>query len=128
MNTKELVCTVCPNSCSLTVELNLDGQAAKVSGNRCSRGETFAKQEVVCPMRVLTSTVLLDLGNGTEALLPVRSSSPFALSRHAGAMELLRHMTVKTPVKMGDVIIRNLFDTGVNIVASCNSEFEKAAL
>jgi CxxC motif-containing protein len=121
MNAKELVCTVCPNSCSLIVELSADGQAAKVSGNRCSRGEIFAKQEVVCPMRILTSSVLIHGENGTEALLPVRSSDSFALSKHAEAMELLRHMTVKAPVKMGDVIIRNLLDMQVNLIASSNS-------
>lgn len=121
MNTKDLVCTICPNSCSLTIELNSDGEAVKVIGNRCPRGEVFAKQEVVCPMRVLTSTVLLHNENGTESLLPVRSSDSFALGKHAQAMELLRHMAVKTPVKMGDMIIRNVLDTHVDMIASCDS-------
>lgn len=121
MNTKELVCTVCPNSCNLIVELDSEGQAAKVSGNRCPRGEVFAKQEVVCPMRVLTSTVLIRQEDGTETLLPVRSSDSFALEKHVQAMELLRHMTVKAPVKMNDVIIRGLLGTDVNIIASSDS-------
>lgn len=121
MNTKELVCTVCPNSCSLTVELNPDGIAVKVAGNRCSRGETFAKQEVVCPMRMLTSTVLLRHEDGTETLIPVRSSDSMALNKHTQAMELLRHTAVKAPVKMGDVLIRDILGTHVDIIASCNS-------
>lgn len=121
MNTKELVCTVCPNSCNLAVELNEKGEAVKVTGNRCPRGEAFAKQEVTCPMRVITSTVLLRGEDGKEALLPVRSSDAFALSKHAQTMELLRRMTVRAPVKMGDVVIHDVLDTGVDIIASCNS-------
>lgn len=121
MNPKELVCTVCPNSCNVTVERNGKGEAVKVTGNRCPRGEAFAKQEVTCPMRVITSTVLLRGEDGREALLPVRSSEAFALSEHARTMELLRHMTVRAPVKMGDIVVRNVLDTGVDIIASCDS-------
>jgi CxxC motif-containing protein len=121
MDTKEIVCTVCPNSCGVTVELNDKGEVLRVSGNRCPRGEVFAKQEVTCPVRVLTSTVLLRREDGGESLLPVRSSAAFALSKHAQTMELLRHLTVHAPVKMGETIIHNLLDTGVDIIASCNS-------
>ena len=121
MNTREIVCTVCPNSCSVTVELNEKGEPVHTQGNRCPRGEAFALQEVVCPVRVLTSTVLLIRENGEETLLPVRSSAAFALSLHPQAMELLRRIRVNSPVKMGDIIVRNLLETNVDIVASCNS-------
>lgn len=120
MNTKELVCTVCPNSCCLAVEMNENGQAESVAGNRCPRGDAFARQEVVCPMRVLTSTVLIRTKDGEQALLPVRSSDSFALSKHQQAMALIRHTSIKTPVKTGDVVIRNLLNTGVDIIASCD--------
>jgi CxxC motif-containing protein len=121
VDTKKLVCTVCPNSCSVTVELNESGEPVRVTGNRCPRGEAFARQEITCPVRVIASTVLLRGEDGQEALLPVRSSAAFALSKHAQTMELLRHITVRAPVKMGDVVIHNLLDTGVDVIASCNS-------
>lgn len=120
MNTKNLVCTVCPNSCNLTVDLNSDGQAEKVIGNRCPRGEEFAKQEILCPMRVLTTTVLCRLEDGTEEMLPVRSSDSIALDKHCEAMKIIRHTTVKSPVKMGNIIISNILKTNVDIIASCN--------
>lgn len=121
MNTKELICTVCPNSCNVTVELNKKGEPVKIAGNRCPRGEAFAKQEITCPMRVITSTVVLRGEDGRDALLPVRSSDAFPLSKHAQTMELLRHITVRAPVKMGDVVIHNVLDTGVDIIASRDS-------
>lgn len=121
MSTKEIVCTVCPNSCSVTVELSEKGEPVHTQGNRCPRGKTFALQEVVCPVRVLTSTVLLIQEDGEEVLFPVRSSAAFALSKHTQAMELLRRIRINAPVRMGDVLIRNLLETNVDIVASCNS-------
>ncbi|MVB10103.1 hypothetical protein CAFE_07770 [Caprobacter fermentans] len=121
MDTRKLVCTVCPNSCGITVELNEKAEAVRVLGNKCPRGEAFARQEITCPVRVITSTALLRCEDGREALLPVRSSEAFALSKHARAMELLRHVTVRSPVRMGDIIIRNLLDTGVDLIASCDS-------
>lgn len=121
MDTKKLVCTVCPNSCNMTAELDDKGEVIRVAGNRCPRGEAFAKQEITCPVRVITSTVLLRREDGEESLLPVRSSKAFALSKHAQTMEVLRHITVQAPVKMGETIIPNLLDTGVDIIASCDS-------
>jgi CxxC motif-containing protein len=105
----------------MTVELSEKGEAVRVTGNRCPRGEAFARQEVVCPVRVITSTVLLRREDGGEALLPVRSSEAFALNKHAQTMELLRHVVVRAPVRMGDIVIRDLLGTGVDLVASCDS-------
>lgn len=121
MNTRELICTVCPNGCRLTVAVNPDGTAASVTGARCKRGETFGRQEVVCPQRVLTSTVVVD-GKQGEELLPVRSSDAFALNLHLQVMALLHHVRVSAPVKMGDVILKNVLDSGVDIIASCDMD------
>ena len=52
---KNLTCIVCPNGCHLQVE-EVDGQLI-VHGNRCPRGEAFGKQEMISPMRTITSTV-----------------------------------------------------------------------
>lgn len=119
MKTKELICTVCPNGCHLTAEISEDGTVSTVEGAKCNRGRDFAKQEILCPQRVLTSTVLIHTKSG-DRLLPVRSRDAFALNLHSKAMELLRHTAAKAPVKMGDIVIQNLLDSGTDIVASCN--------
>ncbi len=114
-------CTTCPSECLLTVEVERDagGHMAavrSVTGNSCPRGDKFAHQELTCPMRVLTTTVAVS--SGDEALLPVRTAEAIPLELHAQAMTLIRGLIVDAPIHMGDVILPNLLDTNVNLVAS----------
>lgn len=117
---RQLYCTTCPSECPLTIELT-HGNAgaldvARISGNRCERGAAFAQQEITCPLRILATTVAVQ--GGDEALLPVRTAAPIPREQHLSAMELIRTVTVTAPIRMGDVIVPNLMDTGVNLVAS----------
>lgn len=121
IETLQFNCTTCPSECLLTVELerDADGAVAKVhsvTGNGCPRGDTFAHQELTCPMRVLTTTVAVS--GGDEALLPVRTAEAIPLELHAQAMALIRSLEVEVPIRMGDVILPNLLDTNINLVAS----------
>lgn len=121
IETLQFNCTTCPSECLLTVEVerDTDGNVAKVhsvTGNGCPRGGKFAHQELTCPMRVLTTTVAVS--GGDEALLPVRTAEAVPLALHAQAMDLIRGMVVNAPIRMGDVILPNLLDTNINLVAS----------
>ena len=114
-------CTTCPSECLLTVEVERSADGAvvevhSVTGNSCLRGDTFAHQELTCPMRVLTTTVAVS--GGDEALLPVRTAEAIPLALHAQAMDLIRSLVVDAPVRMGDVILPNLLDTGTDLIAS----------
>ncbi len=119
--TLQFNCTTCPSECLLTVEVERDANGAvaavrSVTGNSCPRGDKFAHQELTCPMRVLTTTVAVS--GGDEALLPVRTAEAIPLELHAQAMALIRSLVVDVPVRMGDVILPNLLDTDINLVAS----------
>lgn len=121
IETLQFNCTTCPSECLLTVEgvRDADGHVAavhSVTGNSCPRGDTFAHQELTCPMRVLTTTVAVS--GGDEALLPVRTAEAIPLELHAQAMALIRDLVVEAPIHMGDVILPNLLDTNINLVAS----------
>ena len=114
-------CTTCPSECLLTVEVERDagGHVAavrSVTGNSCPRGDKFAHQELTCPMRVLTTTVAIT--GGDEALLPVRTADAIPLELHAQAMALIRGLVINAPIRMGDVVLENLLDTNINLVAS----------
>lgn len=116
-------CTTCPSECLLTVEVerDADGHVAEVrsvTGNNCPRGDKFARQELSCPMRVLTTTVAVS--GGDEALLPVRTAEAIPLELHAQAMVLIRGLVINAPIHMGDVVLENLLDTNINLVASMN--------
>ena len=68
IETLQFNCTTCPSECLLTVEVERDADGAvaevrSVTGNSCLRGDTFAHQELTCPMRVLTTTVAVSGGD-----------------------------------------------------------------
>lgn len=119
--TLQFNCTTCPSECLLTVEVkrNADGavvEVRSVTGNSCPRGDKFAHQELTCPMRVLTTTVAVS--GGDEALLPVRTAEAIPLELHAQAMDLIRGLVVDAPIRMSDVVLPNLLDTGTDLIAS----------
>lgn len=118
-------CTTCPSECLLTVEVERDVKGTvtavrSVTGNSCPRGDEFAHQELTCPMRVLTTTVAVS--GGDEALLPVRTAEAIPLALHAQAMDLIRGVVVEAPIRMGDVVLENLLDTNINLIASMDIE------
>lgn len=120
IETLQFNCTTCPSECLLTVEVerNADGHVAaarSVTGNSCPRGDKFAHHELTCPMRVLTTTVAV---SGGEALLPARTAEAIPLALHAQAMALIRGLVVNAPIRMGDVVLENLLNTNINLIAS----------
>ena len=123
IETLKFNCTTCPSECLLTVEVERDTDGAvaevhSVTGNSCPRGDTFAHQELTCPMRVLTTTVAVS--GGDEALLPVRTAEAIPLELHAQAMDLIRGLVVDAPIRMGDVVQEDLLGTNIDLVASMN--------
>lgn len=91
-------------------------EVRSVTGNSCPRGDTFAHQELTCPMRVLTTTVAVS--GGDETLLPVRTAEAIPLSLHAQAMDLIRGLVVDAPIRMGDIVLEDLLGTNIDLIAS----------
>ena len=119
--TLQFNCTTCPSECLLTVEVERDADGAvvevrSVTGNNCPRGDKFAQRELTCPIRVLTTTAAVS--GGDEALLPVRTAEAIPLALHAQAMDLIRGLVVKAPIRMGDVGLEDLLHTGIDLIAS----------
>ncbi len=119
--TLQFNCTTCPSECLLTVEVERDADGAvvevrSVTGNSCPRGDKFAHQELICPMRVLTTTIAVS--GGDETLLPVRTAEAIPLALHAQAMNLIRGLVVNGPIRIGDVVLEDLLGTSIDLVAS----------
>jgi len=103
--------------CYLTVDHN--GKTIKnVEGNRCQVGLDYAQKEIANPERTLTSTVKVK--NGHLPLVSVRTNKPISKSKIFDVMKLLAKVEVEAPIKIGDEIIPNVFDTGVSVVATKN--------
>ena len=112
---RELICIMCPKGCRLTVDDELN-----VTGNGCVRGVSYGKQEVTDPRRYLTSTVKIISKNYKR--LPVISSSDLPKDRVDDVVKFLDTVEVKAPVKVKDVIVKDVLGLGVDIVATRTME------
>ena len=111
-----LTCIVCPKGCPMTVTLSESGEVLEVKGNTCPRGKTYAESECTHPTRTVTSTVMCEGG----AIIAVKTASPIPKEKMFEVMAELRTVIAPAAVKIGDVIIANVANTGVAIVASSN--------
>lgn len=113
---KELTCVSCPIGCQLKVELSDKNEVLSVSGNTCKRGEKYAHDECTNPVRMLTTTIKVN--GGSLPVIPVKTSVPIPKGKMFQCMEVINNQVVDAPIKMGEVLISNICDTGADIVAT----------
>lgn len=111
---KEMVCIVCPMSCRLEIRGEIGNLT--VTGNACKRGEVYANKELTDPTRMITSTVKIK--GGIYNRLPVATNDEIPKGMIFTIMDEIHTVEVSTPISVGDVIIKNVCDTGVDIVAT----------
>ena len=112
---KNIICTVCPRGCHVKVTLN-GTEVTDVADYGCKRGKEYATAEATHPVRILTTTVKIT-GNRYN-LLPVRSNAPVPKELQMECMKAIKAVTVTAPVNAGDVVLANICNTGVDIVAT----------
>lgn len=115
MNTRELICIGCPMGCSLKVKIQGE-KVIEVTGYTCKRGEEYGKKECTNPTRIVTSTVFVE--NGEVNALPVKTEKDIPKDKIFECIKELKGIVVKAPISIGDIIVKNVADTGVNIVAA----------
>ena len=118
---KELVCIVCPRGC--TLKLEGEGESLTITGNSCKRGHDFAVAEMTCPMRTICTTVKTTFPD--VPVLPVRVSCDIPKDMIFPVMEKINEVTVNKKLKRGDVIIKNVLDTGADVIATSGMLSEK---
>jgi CxxC motif-containing protein len=65
---------------------------------------------------VITSTVKIE--GGLHRRLPVKTNGAILKKDIFEAMKLLDGLTVTSPVKCGDILVKNVLGSGVDFVAS----------
>lgn len=110
---KEMVCIVCPRGCHLKVDDDMN-----VTGNTCPRGKIYALNELTHPTRMLTTTVRVK--NRPHTVVSVKTTDAIDKNRIFEAMELINKLALEAPLHVGDVAIKNIFDSGVDIVVTKN--------
>ena len=96
--------------------MKIDETTLETQGNTCPRGEEYAKNEIVSPMRTVTGSV--GIAGGIHPRLAVRTDRAVPKSKMFEIMDALHACKVQAPVKRGDIIIENVCGTGANVIAS----------
>ena len=117
MEKKELTCIGCPLGCLITVELE-NGEIVSITGNSCKRGEIYARKELTNPTRIVTSIV--HVNGGKIPMVSVKTQSDIPKNKIFECTKALQTVTVDAPVHIGDIILKDVAGTGVDIVATKN--------
>lgn len=115
---RQLTCIICPIGCCLTAELDENGEVLNVTGNTCGRGKAYAESECTHPVRTLTTT--MRVSGGTEPLVSIKSDMPLPKELLLPCMEKINRLQVAAPVQIGDILFRNIENTGIDLVATGN--------
>ena len=119
MNTsKTIICIRCPLGCSLTItKLNQPGtDEFIITGNKCLRGKKYAAEEMTAPKRTITSTV--KISGSAHPVIPIKTSKPIPKEKIFTIMQILAKFSAVAPVYIGNVMIHNIADTEVDIIAT----------
>ena len=111
---RKLVCISCPLGCRLTVTWQEESDV-KVSSNKCAKGESYAREEILAPKRVVTATVAAADGSRR---LPVKTSAPLLKEHIPALLNELYRMEVQPPLRCGAVLLKDFAGTGVDLVAT----------
>lgn len=108
-------CIVCPTGCEIQVKKSENGDI-NFEGYTCKRGLDYAEQEYYEPKRILTTTMRVE--NGLLPLVPVRTDAPILKAKLNDTLKIIAVKKIEAPIKAGDILIENILELGVNIIAS----------
>jgi len=115
MSTETLTCNICPRGCIVTIIIE-NMLIREINGNRCKNGFDYARKKIASHEREFTSTVLIK--DAELPLLPVHSSKPLPREYLPAVIEMIQEIEVSAPVMTGQVIIENILNSGIDIIAS----------
>ena len=108
----EIICICCPKGCHLAV----DESPLDVKGAGCERGVTYGKNEVTHPVRVVRSTVCIQ--NAPLGRVSVTTDGAVPKNQVFAVMQALNDVVLWAPVQVGDVVLKDVCGTGVNVVVT----------
>ncbi len=103
---------MCPLGCNLIA--TKDGDNITVTGNNCQRGVVFAKEELTCPMRIVTSSV-----KTAKGVKSCKTTKGVPKAKIFDVMKEIEKLRLKD-AKYGQVVIKNVLDTGADVVITAN--------
>lgn len=111
---KEITCIGCPMGCRIIAEVDGD-KIISIEGYTCNIGKKYAQEELTIPTRMVTALMKV---YGTHQPLSVKTSQPIEKSKIVDCLKEISRHTVMCPIHTGEVIIKNVCGTQVNIIAT----------
>ena len=109
---RKITCIICPRGCAMTA--TVQGEKVTVIGNTCPKGEEYAINECLHPVRTVTATVRV--ANRPNTMVSVKTETPVPKDRMMAVMEVLRKTEVNAPLAISDIVAYNV--CGSNIVVT----------
>jgi len=117
--------------CHLSIERLSENDIA-VTGNRCARGEQYAREEMLSPRRVVTATCkvapssIAKASAPTDAAadipqprrVPLRTKAAFPRERISELLTLIYSLEMELPVRRGQVAIADALGTGIDVIVT----------
>jgi len=122
MGNKEVICTVCPMGCNMTVSQDSEG-VVSVQGNGCPRGKEYGKKEFINPERTITTSVWIE--GGIHPLVSVKTTGPVPKSMIFDVLKELSTVRLQAPVAIGTVVLKDVAGSGVDVVTTRNVRASK---
>jgi CxxC motif-containing protein len=111
----KITCIICPIGCEVTIQYE-GGEIVEIEGHQCKKGLPYAEEELIDPKRTVTTTIMVK--GGELPLVSVKTSEPIPKDRMFEVMDCISQIEVVAPVEMGDVLVKNVLDLNVDIVAT----------
>ena len=115
MATTEIItCINCPVGCRM--EVTHEGEEVlSVKGNTCKRGDTYARQECVAPLRMVTAVAPV---KDREMPVSLKTRTPIPKKVIDDCMRAIMANPFEAPIAAGDVLIPDVCGTGVDVIAT----------
>ena len=118
MKTVNLTCIGCPLGCQIEVIMDAQDNIRLITGNTCPRGEKYARKEVTAPTRIVTSSVRVYGSRTGERMVSLKTASDIPKEKIMEGIRDLRGVSVPCPVHIGDVLLKDIAGTGVDMIAT----------
>jgi CxxC motif-containing protein len=93
-----------------------DDSILNIEGFECKKGKKYAPEELLNPVRTLTTTIIVK--DGEIPLVSVKTEKPIPKDKLFEVMNTISEVEVDAPVNIGDVLVKNVLDLNVDILAS----------
>jgi CxxC motif-containing protein len=115
----QVICNRCSSKC--VIDIYKSGNEYKYDGSMCDQGIVYGEEYMRSNERIFTSVVRVK-GITSCSVVPVKSNKPLDINLWIECSKALSRVYVGIPIKIGDVICKNILNSGVDIICTKNIE------